>query len=602
MPVHTVADLFLESLAEAGVDYLFAVLGSDHPSIIEAYTRRQQEGNVWPKLLIFLHEFVALSAADGFARLTKRPQCVIVHVDVGTAALGQGLHNASSGRAPVLIFAGQAPSTMDGELPGSRTEHVQWYQDIPSQPSLVSPYTRFTAELKHAAHTRALVHRALALTTATSPGPAYLTATREVLASASAAPPLPPQPSTLPTFPSSLGALPPSAATAIAASLAAASRPLVVTGYLGRATPAVHALVALADALPGLRVLDAEAREMSFPATHRANVFRSTGAAARALREADVVLVLDADVPWIPARGGPAAGAVVWHVDADAGKERMVLFGVGARGAWQAECGVAVGQVCEAVKGELGRGGREEFLAGRWEELGREWEAGREVLARKAEARADGRLTVEFLFRALREGVPRDAVWVSDVVTNQVALSEQLALEVPGTNFTKGGSGLGWAGGAAIGIKLATELYDTVKERPCVNRKAEGEGGERFVCSITGDGSFIFGAPSAVYWAQHQHRTPFLTVVVNNGGWKATRSCINDVHPDGLAAKTSDEGLGIDLRGNGPDYLGIAKAAAGGNLVAERVDGVGNLREVIGRLVKAVQERKVGALLEAVVV
>ncbi|KAL1617242.1 hypothetical protein SLS56_011078 [Neofusicoccum ribis] len=41
---------------KAGVDYLFAVLGSDHPSIIEAYTRRQHEGNVWPKLLIFLHE------------------------------------------------------------------------------------------------------------------------------------------------------------------------------------------------------------------------------------------------------------------------------------------------------------------------------------------------------------------------------------------------------------------------------------------------------------------------------------------------------------------------------------------------------------------
>ncbi|KAL1634857.1 hypothetical protein SLS58_010486 [Diplodia intermedia] len=86
MAAYTVADLFLESLAL----------------------------------------FVALSAADGFARLTKRPQCVIVHVDVGTAALGQGLHNASSGRAPVLIFAGQAPLTLNGELPGSRTEHVQW--------------------------------------------------------------------------------------------------------------------------------------------------------------------------------------------------------------------------------------------------------------------------------------------------------------------------------------------------------------------------------------------------------------------------------------------------------------------------------------------
>lgn len=31
---------------------------------------------------------VALSMADGYARLTGKPQCVIVHVDVGTQGLG----------------------------------------------------------------------------------------------------------------------------------------------------------------------------------------------------------------------------------------------------------------------------------------------------------------------------------------------------------------------------------------------------------------------------------------------------------------------------------------------------------------------------------
>lgn len=63
-----------------------------------------------------------MSAADGYARATGKPQCVLVHVDVGTNALGQALHNACSGKAPVLIFAGQAPYTLEGELPGSRSE------------------------------------------------------------------------------------------------------------------------------------------------------------------------------------------------------------------------------------------------------------------------------------------------------------------------------------------------------------------------------------------------------------------------------------------------------------------------------------------------
>ena len=102
-----------------------------------------------------------MSAADGYARITGKPQGVIVHVDAGTAALGQGLHNASSGRAPMLVFAGLAPYTIDGELPGSRSEHVQWYQDVPNQASIVAPYAPYSNEIKAANHVRLMVKRAL---------------------------------------------------------------------------------------------------------------------------------------------------------------------------------------------------------------------------------------------------------------------------------------------------------------------------------------------------------------------------------------------------------------------------------------------------------
>lgn len=468
------------------------------------------------------------------------------------------------------------------------------------------------------------------MSVATSPGPVYLTATREVLAApadpaffpdepssssptnTTTAPQPPPPPS------STLGALPPHAVATIATALltAAAAPPLVVTGYLGRSNGAVRALVRLASTVRGLRVFDAEFREMSFPAAHRAAIHRSTGAAAAAIKGADVILLLDVDVPWIPTKVRPerrdgGGGVRIFHVDCDPRKEKMGLFDVGADeeeggGTWAADAGTALEQLCEWIRGPAGAGMLAEQAAGfdrRWEELGRRHEEGCRLLAEKARPAPDGRLTAAALFAALRRALPEDTIWVSDVVTNQVVLSEQLALQVPGTNFTKGGSGLGWSGGAAVGMKIATELYDTANERPCVNRREGGRDGKgRFICSITGDGSFIFGAPSAAYWAQHQHQTPFLTVIVNNGGWKATRSCINDVHPDGLAAKTSDRGLGIDLRGNGPDYLGIAKAAAGGNLVTARVDKFDDLEAVIATLCKDVEERRVGAVLEAVVV
>ena len=69
-------------------------------------------------------EMVALSIADGYARVTGEPQAVIIHVDVGTQALGCAIHNASVGRVPVLIFAGLSPYTIEGELLGSRTEYM----------------------------------------------------------------------------------------------------------------------------------------------------------------------------------------------------------------------------------------------------------------------------------------------------------------------------------------------------------------------------------------------------------------------------------------------------------------------------------------------
>jgi thiamine pyrophosphate-dependent acetolactate synthase large subunit-like protein len=78
----------------------------------------------FPRIITCPNEMVALSMADGYARLSGEAQCVIVHVDVGTSALAAAIHNAAMGRAPVLIFAGLSPYSIEGELLGSRTEFM----------------------------------------------------------------------------------------------------------------------------------------------------------------------------------------------------------------------------------------------------------------------------------------------------------------------------------------------------------------------------------------------------------------------------------------------------------------------------------------------
>lgn len=71
---------------------------------------------------------VGLSAAQGYAQVCGLPAAVIVHVDCGTQALAGAVHNASTSRTPVFIYAGASPYTENGELQGSRNEFIHWLQ------------------------------------------------------------------------------------------------------------------------------------------------------------------------------------------------------------------------------------------------------------------------------------------------------------------------------------------------------------------------------------------------------------------------------------------------------------------------------------------
>ena len=93
----------------------------------------------------------------------------------------------------------------------------------------------------------------------------------------------------------------------IATALAGARHPLIVTSYLGRDPAAVPSLVELAELL-AIPVLEAMAYHVNFPDDHPLHAgfqYHSTGQNP-VLAEADVILVLDSDVPWIPSVNRPA--------------------------------------------------------------------------------------------------------------------------------------------------------------------------------------------------------------------------------------------------------------------------------------------------------
>lgn len=71
-------------------------------------------------------------------------------------------------------------------------------------------------------------------------------------------------------------------------------------------------------------------------------------------------------------------------------------------------------------------------------------------------------------------------------------------------------------------------------------------------------------------------------------GWNAPRKSLLLVHPDGEGAKASNEEINISFDPV-PDYAGIAKAAAGGDLHAARVDKAADLEKVLKEAIEVVQ-------------
>ncbi|KAF2472700.1 thiamine diphosphate-binding protein [Lindgomyces ingoldianus] len=565
--VYTASFAFFEAIWEAGVTYCFVNLGSDHPSIIEAIVKGQNEKKgKFPKIITCPNEMVALSMADGYARLTGKPQCVIVHVDVGTQGLGAAVHNASTGRAPVLIFAGLSPFTLEGEMRGSRTEYIHWIQDVPDQKQIVAQYCRYTGEIKTGKNVKQMVNRALSFAMSDPKGPVYLYGAREAMEE-DLAPYKLEQEYWHPVEPA---ALPMSGVKTIAEALVNAQEPLVITGYSGRNHAAVEELVQLADNVKGLRVLDTGGSDMCFPANHPAWLGLRYGIEP-SIKTADVIVVLDCDVPWINTQCHPKAGAKVFHIDVDPLKQQMPVFYLKALQRYRADSYTSLGQLNAYLTSNLKDKISSNLFSNRWTTLQESHK--KKLIAIASEARVDsnGHFGTPYLAQQLKRHCPEDTLWVIEAVTQTSFVADQLQATLPGSWLNCGGGGLGWSGGAALGIKLASDT----------------EGKKQFVCQIVGDGTYLFSVPGSVYWISRRYKIPVLTIVLNNKGWNAPRKSMLLVHPNGEGSKVSNEELNISFMPS-PDYSGIAKAAAGGEIWAAHASAAGELEKLLPEAIKSV--------------
>ena len=255
------------------------------------------------------HENAAVGMAHGYTMVTGKPQAVMLHTNVGTANAINMLINASRDRVPMLLTSGRTPFTEQG-AEGSRSAHIQWAQEMFDQAGMLREMVKWDYEMKRGDQAASVVDRALEIATASPQGPCYLSLPREVLGEVMSEPaesnrahralPRPPE-----ARPGDIDTL--------ADWIAAARNPLIITGMLGKDPRDSVVLSRLAEryALP---VVPYNTRYFALSADHP--MFQGS-MPGPLLQDADLVIVFETDVPWLPGKVSPPAGARVVQIGED---------------------------------------------------------------------------------------------------------------------------------------------------------------------------------------------------------------------------------------------------------------------------------------------
>jgi acetolactate synthase-1/2/3 large subunit len=560
MSRHTAAHYFLEGLVESGIEYLFCNLGTDHVSIIEEIARWDQTNRPRPPVITAPHEVVAVHMAGGYAIMTGRGQAVLVHVDAGTANAAMGMHNLCRGRVPVFLMAGRAPFTTRGEMIGSRDTYVHFIQDPYDIASIVRPYTKWEYCLPNGIVAKELLARGTAMMMSEPTGPVFMSLPRETLAEEI-------DEEKIRSYPPArygavmAGGAGPEVVAKVAAELMAADNPVAFCGYIGRKPEAVAALADLAM-LAGLRVVSHYPVYMNFPADHPAFAGFEPGAL---LKECDLGLLLDVDVPWVPTSHPHNEDTFFIHVDVDAAKRDLPIWNFPGDIRVQGDCAIVLGQVAAAIRGMA-----DDAYRARVAERIASWEAPRIARQRKLDSMAEqagaaDTISVPYLMAELNKQLRPEDIVVNEAIRNGGHVQDFIDRTLPQTYIGFAGGGLGFSGGMALGVKLA---------RP-----------ENRVLQIVGDGSYHFGSPDAVYSVAQMHGLPIFTIVLDNRGWGAVKSSVNRVYPGGEASKTDAFFSRLDKNAEIRRFEDVGKAfGAYGERVSEPADVPAALARCLARI------------------
>ena len=203
------------------------------------------------RYVLTLQETVAVMAADGYARATKRPALVQIHSTPGLGNAIGALYQAKRGHAPLVVVGGDAGikyQGMDAQMAGDLV-------------GMAEPVTKWATMVQHPASLMRVIRRAVRIAATPPMGPVYVCLPEDVLdqpVGEAARPTLIPSTRTVPDDDSIADA---------AHLLAAAATPMIFMGDGIAWSGAQQELTAVAEAL-GAEVWAADAGEVNMHTGH----------------------------------------------------------------------------------------------------------------------------------------------------------------------------------------------------------------------------------------------------------------------------------------------------------------------------------------------
>ena len=291
-------EAILEAFRNLHVDYVISSPGSEWPPVWEALARQKIGGAAGPTYIDCGHETLAVGVAVGYTQVTGRMQAVLLHAGAGLLQGAMGIQGARADEVPMLVMSGESLSY--GELadfdPGN-----QWYRNlgvVGGPQRLVDADRQMGepgAEPRDALPERGARRRNGA--SACRRGPVYLNVPVETMMHAWTPPtklrdtPEPPKVQPLPDD-----------VERVAALIAQAKCPVIITESVGRDPEAFAALIEFAE-LMAIPVIEGRAAAYAnFPKSHPLHLGTNI---APLLKETDLVLLVESRVPWYPPSNAP---------------------------------------------------------------------------------------------------------------------------------------------------------------------------------------------------------------------------------------------------------------------------------------------------------